>query len=140
MSTKKETIETIYFGADGFGSIKEVLKYAKAKDDTMTYEDVREWKWKQSVGQKAKPHGSNNFIAQEPYQEYQCDLFFFPKPRSSELQRTRATWRGGRKYWTKTTNALLIVDIFTQFNPSCSTEKQNRTRCYRGHEEMFETS
>ena len=108
-----------------------MLQYANAKDDTMTYEDVREWKWKQSFGQKAKPHGSNNFIAQEPYQEYQCDLFFFPKPRSRELHRTRAAWRGGQKYWTKTTNALLIVDIFTKFNPSCSTERQNRTRCYR---------
>ena len=89
MPTKKEIIETIYFGQDGFVSLKEVLKDAKAKDDTITHEDVREWKSKQSFGQKAKHRGNNSFIAQEPYQGYQCDLFFFPKPRSSELQRTR---------------------------------------------------
>ena len=29
MPTKKETIETIYFGADGCGSLKEVLKDVK---------------------------------------------------------------------------------------------------------------
>ena len=115
MPTKKEIRETVYFGQDGFGSLKEVLKDAKAKDDTITYEDVREWKSKQSFGQKAKPRGNNSFIAQEPYQEYQCDLFFFPKPRSSELQRTRATWRGEQTLWSKTTNALLMVDIFTKF-------------------------
>jgi hypothetical protein len=115
MPTKKETIETVYFGPDGFGSLKQITKDAQAKDDTITYEDVRDWKSKQSFGQKAKPRGSNSFIASEPYQEYQCDLFFWPKPRSSELQRTRATWRGEQRIWSKTTNALLIVDIFTKF-------------------------
>ena len=115
MPSKKETIETVYFGPDGFGSLKQITKDAKTKDDTITYEDVREWKSKQSFGQKSKPRGSNSFIAQEPHQEYQCDLFFWPKPRSSELQRTRATWRGEQKIWSKHTNALIIVDIFTKF-------------------------
>ena len=64
---------------------------------------------------KTKPRGSNSSIAQEPHQEYQCDLLFWPKPRSSELQRTRATWRGEQKIWSKHTNAIIIVDIFTKF-------------------------
>jgi len=115
MATKKDIIEKVYFGPDGFGSLNEVLKDAKKIDDTITYEDVKEWKSKQEFGQKAKPRGSNSFIAQEPYQEYQCDLFFWPKPRSSKLQRTRATWRGEQKLWSKNTNALIIVDIFTKF-------------------------
>jgi hypothetical protein len=115
MPTKTAVIETVYFGPDGFGSLKQITKDAQTKDDTITYEDVREWKSKQSFGQKAKPHGSNSFIASEPYQEYQCDLFFWPKPRSSELQRTRATWRGEAKIWSKYTNALIMVDIFTKF-------------------------
>lgn len=59
MLTKKETIETLYVGPDGFGSLKPITKDAKTRDDTITYEDVREWKSKQSVGQKAKPRGSN---------------------------------------------------------------------------------
>ena len=134
MPTKKETIETVYFGSDGFGSLKQITKDAKTKDDTITYEDVREWKSKQSVGQNAKPYGSNSFITQEPYQEYQCDLFFWPKPRSSELQRTRATWRGEQKIWSKHTNAIIIVDIFTQFTQVVPLKKQKYTRCYRGME------
>ena len=90
MPTKKATIETLYFGPDGFGSLKQITKDAKTNDDTITYEDVREWKSKQSVGQKAKPRGSNRFIAQEPCQEYQCDLFFWPKARTSEKQHETA--------------------------------------------------
>ena len=78
MPTKKETIETVYFGPDGFGSLKQITKDAQAKDDTITYDDVKEWKSKQSFGQKSKPRGSNSFIAQEPYQEYQCDLCSSP--------------------------------------------------------------
>jgi len=115
MPTKKEIIEKVYFGPDGFGSLKEILKDVKKLDDTITYEDVREWKSKQYFGQKSKPRGSNSFIASEPYQEYQCDLFFWPKPRSSELQRTRATWRGEQSLWSKHTNALLIIHMFTKF-------------------------
>jgi len=115
MPTKKDTTETIYFKPDGFGTLRQITKDAKTQNDTITYEDDREWESKQSFGQKAKPRGSNRFIAQEPHQEYQCDLFFWPKPRSSELQRTRATWRGEQKIWSKHTNALIIVDISTKF-------------------------
>ena len=124
MPTKKETIETIYFGADRFGSLKQITKDAKTKDDTIMYEDVREWKSKQSFGQEVKPRGSNSFIASEPHQEYQCDLFFWSKPRSSELQRTRATWRGEQKIWSKHTNSLIIFDIFTKNCTSCSVNSQ----------------
>ena len=65
MPSKKQTIETVYFRPDGFGSLKQITKDAQAKDDTITYEDVREWKATQSFGQKAKPYGNNTFIAQE---------------------------------------------------------------------------
>ena len=115
MPTKKETIETVYFRPDGFGSLKEVLKDAKAKDDTITYEDVKGWKASKPFGQKAKPYGTNSFVADEPYQEYQCDLFFWPKPRTSEKQAKRAVWRDDKRIWSRNTNALLMVDIFTKY-------------------------
>ena len=115
MPTKKDIMETVYFEAGGLGSLKETLKDAQKKDAAITYEDVREWRSKHTFGRKSKPRGSKSFIASEPYQEYQCDLFFFPKPRSSEIQRTRATWRGEQSLWSKNTNALLIVDIFAKF-------------------------
>ena len=47
MATKKEIIEKVYFGPDGFGSLNEILQDAKNLDDTITYEDGKEWKWKQ---------------------------------------------------------------------------------------------
>ena len=49
MPTKKDIIETVYFGPGGFGSLKETLKDAKTQDATITYEDVREWKSKQTL-------------------------------------------------------------------------------------------
>ena len=52
MPTKKAIIETVYFWPDGFGSLKQVTKDAQLKDETVTYEDVREWKSKQTFGQK----------------------------------------------------------------------------------------
>ena len=36
MPTKKETIETVYFRPDGFGSLKQVTKDAQAKNETVT--------------------------------------------------------------------------------------------------------
>ena len=60
MPTKKDTIETIYFRPDGFGSLKQVTEDAQLKDETVTYEDVREWKSKQTFGQKSKPYGHNS--------------------------------------------------------------------------------
>ena len=71
MPSKKQTIETVYFRPDGFGSLKQITKDAQTKDNTITYDDVKEWKATQSFGQKAKPYGSNSFIAQEPYQQNQ---------------------------------------------------------------------
>ena len=63
MPTKKEVIETVYFRPDGFGSLKQVTKDAQLKDETVTYEDVREWKSKQTFGQKLKPYGNNSFYS-----------------------------------------------------------------------------
>ena len=95
----------MYFGPDGFESLHETLKNAKRFDDTIQYEDVRDWKSKQTFGQKAKPRGSNSFIASEPYQEFQCDLFIWPKPRTTKKQHKRATWRGEDFIFTKNTHA-----------------------------------
>ena len=125
MPTKEEIIETVYFRPDGFGSLKQVTRDAQLKDDTISYEDVREWKSKQSFGQKMKPYGNNSFIASEPHQEYQCDLFFWPKPRSSELQRTRGAWRGDKRIWSRNTNALIMVDIFTKFTQVVALESKS---------------
>ena len=54
MPTKTETIEKVYFGPDDFGSLKQVTKDAQAIDKTITYEDVKEWKSKQTLGHKGQ--------------------------------------------------------------------------------------
>ena len=64
---------------------------------------------------KAKPRGNTNFITQEPHKEYQCDLFLCPEPRASDKQHKRGMWRIESRLWTKNTDALLVVDIFTKF-------------------------
>ena len=137
MPTKKETIETVYFRPDGFGSLKQITKDAQTKDDTITYDDVKEWKATQSFGQKAKPYGNNSFIAQEPYQEYQCDLFFWPKARTSEKQHKRAVWRNDKRIYSRNTEGLIMVDIFTKFTQVVTLKGKTEPEVLEGIQECL---
>jgi hypothetical protein len=42
MPSKTAVIETVYLGPNGFGSLKQITEDVQTKDDTITYEDVRE--------------------------------------------------------------------------------------------------
>ena len=77
MTNKEEIIAKVYLDPAGFGSINETLKDAKKYDKTITYDDVKRWKSKQTFGQQAKARGQNSFIADKPRDEYQMDLLFF---------------------------------------------------------------
>ena len=76
--------------------MRNTLKEAKTYDNTITYDDVKQWKSKQSLGQKRQLLGTNSFIAREPLEEFQMDLMFF-------------------NYIERNSVALLMVDIFTKF-------------------------
>ncbi len=94
-ASKEATIRLVYFDEAGFGSQRSTYKDAKKRDPTITVEDVRDW-FKKNVERKGKLRGMNSFIASEPREEYQMDLFF---PSTESGSKT----------------ALIMVDIFTKF-------------------------
>ena len=74
-SNKDDIISSIYYDRSGFGSVATTYKDSKAKDATITLNDVKEW-YKKNIKQKQQLRGQNSFVATEPYWEYQLDLFF----------------------------------------------------------------
>ena len=75
---KAETIKRIYTDPAGFGSIKNTLKDVRKVDPTITEAEVKEW-IENNTERKKNLSGYNRFIANEPKQEYQVDLFFMTK-------------------------------------------------------------
>ena len=97
--TKDEIISKIYNDPSGFGSIKETLKDARKQDPKITYEDVKNWINK-TVENKKQLRGYNSYIANEPKEEYQIDLFFLNRGDFPNEE-----FIGG----------VLAIDIFTRF-------------------------
>ena len=94
---KNDIISKIYFDRSGFGSIQTTYKDAKAKEPTITLNDVKEW-FKENVEQKKQLGGQNSFIPPHPFYEFQMDLFFI---NDLEKQKFRV--------------GLLMIDIFTKY-------------------------
>jgi hypothetical protein len=97
--TKDEILKFIYFDPAGYGSVKETYADARKKDKSITMKDVKDFIDKH-VEQKKQLRGYNSFIAHEPKEEYQLDLFFIPK-----RDFPNETFVGG----------VLVIDIFTKF-------------------------
>ena len=97
--TKDEIISKIYYDEAGYGSIKQTYLEARQKDPSIKYEDVKKWLHKE-VEQKKQLKGYNSFIANEPKEEYQIDLFFLKK---SDFP--TEDYIGG----------VLAIDIFSRF-------------------------
>jgi hypothetical protein len=94
--SKEETIKNAYYDLAGFGSLQDQLKSAKARDSTITIDDVKAWREK-NIEKKTNLKGFNSFVAEKPRQEYQMDLAFFDM--------------NDEKY----IGALFMIDIFTKF-------------------------
>ena len=94
---KNDIISKIYFDRSGFGSIQTTYRDARAKDKTITLNDVKEWFIK-NVEQKKQLRGQNSFIAPYPFYEFQMDLFF---KNDLENQKFRV--------------GMLMIDIFTKY-------------------------
>ena len=76
-------IDKIYHDPAGHGSMRTTYEDAKKKDKSITYVDIQAW-FKKNIERKTQLKGYNSFIASEPKQEYQMDLFFyelFERPR-----------------------------------------------------------
>ena len=94
--SKNEIIAKICNGPAGFGSKKSTLEDARVKDKTITLDDVTKW-YSKNVQQKTTASGENSYVAKKPYEEFQIDIFYI-----NDLIKQ------------KTTNGLLIIDIFTK--------------------------
>ena len=99
-SSKQKNINDIYYDRAGFGSLRTTLQDAKARDPSITMDDVRRF-FARNVEEKRKPRGENSFVAPAPYWEYQIDLFFISKNDLENFQ----TFRIG----------LVLIDIFTKY-------------------------
>jgi len=97
--TKDEIISKIYYDEAGYGSVKQTYLEARAKDSSIKYDDVKKWLHKE-VDKKKQLKGYNSFIAKEPKEEYQVDLFFLKKSYFPTEE-----FIGG----------VLAIDIFSRF-------------------------
>ena len=97
--SKQKIINDIYFDRAGFGNKAVTLKDARAKDKSITMDDVNEF-FKKNVEEKRRPRGENSFVAKEPYWEYQLDIFFIS---NNDLENPK--FRAG----------LVLIDIFTKY-------------------------
>ena len=95
--SKSEIINKIYHDPAGHGSMKTTYEDAKQKDKSITYVDVKKW-FDTNIERKTQLKGYNSFIANDPKEEYQMDLFFMNYLKDPEFN-----------------IGLLMVDIFTKF-------------------------
>ena len=82
---KNEIIKKVYYDPSGFGSIQSTLKDARAKDKTITLNDVKAW-FKINVERKTSLKGYNCFVANEPFEEFQVDPCFFGDLKDKEYK------------------------------------------------------
>ncbi len=97
MSDKESIIAKSYYDLAGFSSAAQHLADARKLDKTITMQDIKDWRAK-NIEVKKQLRGSNSFVAQHPYQEYQADLIFMDKD-----------------YEPKYTIAISIIDIFSKY-------------------------
>jgi hypothetical protein len=71
---KDKVISDIYYNEAGYGSIKTTYDDARLKNRSITLKYVQAW-FNTNVGKKEQPVGTNSFVAQKAYFEYQIDLF-----------------------------------------------------------------
>ena len=94
---KQKIINDVYFDKAGFGSKATTLKDARAKDKSITMNDINEF-FRKNTDEKRKPRGENSFVAPHAYYQYQADLFFI---KDLDNQKTRV--------------GFLMIDIFSKY-------------------------
>ena len=100
MSSKQEIIANIYYDKGGFGSKAVTLKDARAKDKTITMQDVEDF-FKKNVEIKRKQRGQNSFVAPHNNHTYQLDLFFISSKDIETTQKFRA--------------GLIMIDVLSKY-------------------------
>ena len=75
---KKKAISEAYETIEGLGSMQKTYQKAKAKVDTATQKNVKDW-FERNVEKKTKMRGWNSYIAPGICDEFEMDVFFMPK-------------------------------------------------------------
>ena len=97
---KNDVIKNIYFDRSGFGSVATTFKDAKAKEPSITLNDVKEF-FKNNVEVKKKQKGINSFVAPYNNHTYQVDIFFMGKTDFENTQKFRA--------------GLVLIDVLSKY-------------------------
>jgi len=112
MRSVNDTIKEVYFGEGGYGSAKETLKDAKAKNPVVTMQDVQAWREKY-LPRKTPLRGFNSYVAPGPLHNFQVDMFWykFEQPTAPKLkdQKGKKDTGGVQQY------GVLAVDSFTKY-------------------------
>jgi len=101
MTEKDKIIAKTYFDMAGYGSVSATLADAKKYDPSITYDDVKKWKAR-NTERKTNLKGYNSFIVNKPFVEFQMDLAFFFDLNKETNDKTYL-------------GILLMVDIFTKY-------------------------
>ena len=94
---KDKLISDIYYDLGSLGSIKRTYEDVKAKDKSISYNDVKEW-YTKNIEKTGKYRRTNSYIAKFQHQEWQMDIAFFNDLHDPEYNQ-----------------ALVVIDIFTKY-------------------------
>ncbi len=71
---KDNVFNDIYYNEAGYGAVKTTYADARLKDKRITLKYVQEW-FSKHIKVIKQPGGTNSFVGQEAFFEYQVDLF-----------------------------------------------------------------
>ena len=86
MEAKDAIIKEVYYDSGALGSIKRTLQDAQQINPDIKEKDVKSWK-DRNIQKKINLRGFNSFIASEPKEEYQMDLFEMPVKRYKDARK-----------------------------------------------------
>ena len=92
---KDKIIKEVYFDSGALGSIKRTLEDARKKDPSIKEADVKSWK-DRNLRKKINVSGFNSWVASEPKEEYQMDLFKTPVAKIVVTSQLTEKQRGTR--------------------------------------------
>ena len=101
MTEKDKIIAKVYYDQAGYGSVAATLADAKKYDSSITYDDVKRWK-ERNTERKTNLRGFNSFIVNKPFVEFQMDLAFFFDLNKETNDKTYL-------------GIMLMIDIFTKY-------------------------
>ncbi len=94
---KDKIINEVYCNEAGYGSVKTTYTDARMKDRRITLKYVQNW-FSKTLEATKQPGGTNSFVGQEAFFEYQVDLFFINDLKEQKFR-----------------IGLLCIDIFSKF-------------------------